>query len=173
MPAPPLPHLSVSGLSPSALVPFELFSTQKSEWFCQIANQIMSRLCWKLCSDFLSQSSLKPITTTLSKAVRKPDLAVKQETISSKSLPYINILEKIAQNKGRQYLWSQDVWKCERLMENCFPAISTPCFCTILIVSDFPEEYATYQPLWLIWTTKIRPQPCLSCFWIQLAEQLP
>lgn len=88
----------------------------------QIANQIMSLLRWKLCNAFPSQSSLKATTVILSKAVRKPNLTLEQETLSSKSPLYINILEKIAQNKGSQYVWSRVVWKCERHMESYFLA---------------------------------------------------
>lgn len=86
----------------------------------QIANQIMSLLCWKLCNDLPLQSSIKAITVILSKAVRKPNLTLEQETLSSKSPLYINILEKMAQNKGSQYVWSQVVWKSERPMESYF-----------------------------------------------------
>lgn len=72
-------------------VPFELFSTQKLKWFFKL--QI--KLCHSFAEnfvmtfwDFLSQSSLKAITVILSKAVRKPNLTLEQETFFQVSSLY-------------------------------------------------------------------------------------
>lgn len=41
--------------------------------------------------------------------------------LSSKTIPYENILEKIDQNKSCQCFWVQDRQKCKRSMEHSLP----------------------------------------------------
>lgn len=61
------------------------------------------------------------LSPALSLDPRLPEtwLTLEQATVSSKSLHHINILEKIAQNKGSQLPWSQDTGNV-RCRENCF-----------------------------------------------------
>lgn len=44
-------------------------------------------------------------------------------SLSSNNICYTKISERIVQNKGNQFLCSQNILKCNRLVENCLPAV--------------------------------------------------